>query len=363
MARLALVSLGVLGGALLEAVARRGVFEEILIATRNVEGAIAKANNARIGAALEGRYPNISVVSFDMHAADAASRIAEFGADVVFCTPSMMPWWKLGRLDGARRDLVRNAPFACFTACHLAPMLAFREAWSKAGGTGHWVSASSPDVVNPVLALTGEGPVCGTGNVAEVIPKIRFGLARELDARPEDFDVRLVAQHAFEYYCYHEVQVEPEDAPPFLLQACFEDRDLSLIAEEGLFVPYPIPYDLDFNLITVSATLPVLEGLCSVAVTRTHAPAPNGLPGGYPVKVSAEGVELDLAPDWAEEQAVAVNRAGFPFDGIENLEDDGTVVFTGPAVTALEEITGRRVERMRVDDVPALAARLTERLS
>jgi len=355
--------LGVLGGALLEAVARRGVFDEILIATRNVDAARAKANNARIGAALEGHYPDVSVIDFDMHGADAASRIADFGADVVFCTPSMMPWWKLGQLEGTRRDLVRRAPFACFTACHLAPMLAFREVWTKAGGTGHWVGASSPDVVNAVLALTGEAPVCGTGNVAEVVPKIQFGLARELDARPEDFDVRLVAQHAFEYYCYSDVGIDPEDAPPFLLQACFEDRDLSLIAAEGLFVPYPIPYGLDFNHITVSASLPVLEGLCAEATVRTHAPAPNGLPGGYPVKVSAAGVELDLASDWTEEQAVAVNRAGFPFDGIEGLEEDGTVVFTEPAVVALEKILGRRVERMRVDDVPTVAAQLTDRLS
>ena len=122
MTTLVIVSLGALGGAVLEAAARRSDFDDIVVASRDLRKAEAKANNARIGAALEGRYPRIRAVHFDMHAPDAASRLRDIGGDVLFTAPSMMPWWQLNALTGARRALVAEAPFGAFTACHLAPM-------------------------------------------------------------------------------------------------------------------------------------------------------------------------------------------------------------------------------------------------
>ena len=114
MPRLAIISLGALGGALLEACARRPFFDSIVVATRDTAHAMAKANNARIGAALEGVFPDISVVSFDMHAPDAPLRLRDLQADVVFAAPSMMPWWRIGQLSGTRRDAVEARGLSAF---------------------------------------------------------------------------------------------------------------------------------------------------------------------------------------------------------------------------------------------------------
>lgn len=353
MSRLAIISLGALGGALLEACARRPVFESIVVATRDVDNARAKANNARIGAGLEGFYPDIEEVFFDMHAEDAPSRLADLGADVVFASPSMMPWWQIGQLSGERRDRMASAPFAAFMACHLAPMLALRDAWARAACSGIWVGASYPDVVNHVLRCTGAAPACGTGNLAEVIPKLRRYLAGELGLDPRVFDVRLVAQHAFEYFCLSDAPAG--DPPPYLLYAGYEDRDLSAVAEECLFEPYPIPYRLDLNRITASASLEVLEALVGTQPRRCHVPAPQGRLGGYPVRVSRDGVVMDLPPRWSEAQALDTNRASLPYDGIEEIDPDGTVHFTAACVDALEGILGRRVPSMTITDAPVLA--------
>ena len=51
-----------------------------------------------------------------------------------------------------------------------------------------------------------------------------------------------------------------------------------------------------------------------------------------------------------------------PFDGIESVEADGSVVFTAPAVEALTEILGRRIESMSAEEAPDIAAGLVERL-
>lgn len=361
MPRLAIVSLGTLGGELLEASARRSIFDDIVVATRNIEHARRKVNNARVGAALEGRYPALTAVHFDMHAPDAGSRLADLDADVVFAAPSMLPWWRLNAVDDSRRDAVAQAPFGAFLACHLSPMLALQRAWSESGARGHWVGASAPDVVNHVLGLTGVAPVCGTGNVAEAIPKVRFILGEALELPPADFDVRLVAQHAFEYFCYAESAAE--EVPPYLLQATLDDRDFTGLVEESLFEPFPIPYELDFNQITVSATLEVLEGLCQPEPVATHAPAPGGRLGGYPVLVSSAGVELNLPADWEPLMAEGVNRDSLPYDGIEDVDGKGTVWFTDQSVAALERIVGRQVDYMTVEQAPALARELVDRLT
>ena len=67
MARLLLISLGKLTGALLEAAARDDHFDEIIIAGRQSEYGRAKANQARIGAALEGHFPEITFERFDFN--------------------------------------------------------------------------------------------------------------------------------------------------------------------------------------------------------------------------------------------------------------------------------------------------------
>jgi len=361
MARLAIISVGTLGTALLEACARRGVFDEIVLATRDVERANRAANNALVGAALEGRYPSITAVPFDMHATDAAFRLRDLGADVCFAAPSMLPWWKLDLREGRQRTLVESAPFATFMACQLAPMLALRDVWSDAGLSTPWIGASYPDAVNHILAASGEAPTCGVGNLAEAVPKIRFALAQELELPPSAFEVRLVAQHAFEYFCYRSEPVE--DAPPYLLEALYEDRDFSVIAGEGLFEPFPLPYNLDFNRITVSASLEVIEGLLQETPVRTHVPGPSGRLGGYPVRLSRAGIELDLAPQWDEIQAEQINRDSLPFDGIEDIDDQGTVWFTPPCIEAIEAITGTRVDFMSEDSAPDLARLLVDKLS
>ena len=360
MASLVIVSLGTLSGALLEASARRGCFDRIVVASRSLAKASAKANNARIGAAMEGCFPEIEAVEFDMHAADAPARLRDLGGDVIFSAPSMMPWWRLTG-DAARgRTRITDAPFATFIACHLAPMLKLRDVVAASGTKAHWVGASSPDLVNAVLARTGLAPVCGSGNVAEVIPKIRLALATRFAAPPDEFTIRLVAQHAFEYFCFGDGTGQP---PPYLLSARRGVEDVSAVAAESLFTPYPFPFELDFNRVTVSATHDVLEGLVSSDPIRTHAPSPGGLIGGYPVSVSADGVTLDLDESWSEAEAIAINADSLPFDGVEGLDDDGTIHFTHATAEAINAITGCAWPSLPPDAAGTLADALVNAVS
>jgi len=69
----------------------------------------------------------------------------------------------------------------------------------------------------------------------------------------------------------------------------------------------------------------------------THAPGPNGLPGGYPVRLSAKGAEVVLPEELSLEEAVRINEEAQKFDGIQEIKNDGTVFFTEKAVKIMRE--------------------------
>lgn len=355
MTRLLLISLGQLTGHVLEAAARSGAFREIVVASRNRTYGIAKTNLARIGAAIECRYPRIEFRELDVDKPNAGAELRRIAPDVAFAAPSMLPWWKLDRLSGPSADTARRMPFAGWLACHLAPMLAVRRAWADSGLDAPWVGAAYPDVVNAILHRTGPAPVCGVGNVDEVVPKVRLRIAAAVGCEPAAVDVRIVAQHALEYHVYRQTPPVGAELPPHLIRASVDGRDLSDLAADALLQPWPIPYDLDFNLLTASSAVMLLPALAGLRDIRMHVPAPEGLVGGYPVRIAGGNVALDLPEGWNRAQAVACNLACLPWDGLRSIEDDGTAVYTDQTAEALHALLGRADEALRPGDAPAVA--------
>jgi len=349
-----------LNGHILEAVARAGAFEEIVVAGRDPSYGRQKTNQARIGAGIEGFFPRITFIELDVNDGSAGSILKKIAPDVALAAPSMLPWWRIKRLTGAHARAARAVPFAGWLACHLAPMLAVRRAWADSGLTVPWVGASYPDVVNAILYRTGPAPVCGVGNVDEATPKLQLAVAEDLGCDPASVSTRLVAQHALEYFVYGETRTRHDAAPPFMLWAAADGRDVSDIAAQAILRPYPIPYGMDFNLLTASSARKLLPALAGCGHVRMHVPAPNGLPGGYPVRVETGRVALDLADGWTEAEAVASNVASLPCDGLQSIESDGTAVFTEATSHALFDLTGKHHRSVAPDGAAAMANELLE---
>lgn len=330
------LSIGELGTHVLEAVARSGLFRRIVVASRSGAKAQARANATRIGAGLDGFFPVLEAVELDFNDSASVARLRSLNPDVIFSAPSLRPWWRT-------EDPATGAfAFAALMSLHLAPMAVLRERMAEADLPGLWIGASFPDVINACLARSGFGPDCGVGNVQEPIPKIQYGVAETVGVDPRDVDIRLVAQHAFEY---HVMREEPsETLPPYLLQARVKDRDVSDIADAVLREPFPFPYDLHFNRVTASACLAALRAFAVPGLTRTHLPGILGLPGGYPVVVDGKSIRLDLAEAWSREEAVATNEASLSWDGIAAIEADGAVIFTDETARALRDLTGRAMD-------------------
>lgn len=82
----------------------------------------------------------------------------------------------------------------------------------------------------------------------------------------------------------------------------------------------------------------------------THSPGPHGLPDGYPIRLGSQGAEVVLPEGLSMEQAIRINQEGQKNDGIEKIEDDGTVVCTENAVNLMKEVFGYDCRRIKVEE-------------
>jgi hypothetical protein len=334
------ISMGELATHLLEAVARTDIFDTIVVASRDIEKAGKRVNNAVLGAGIEGHFPRVIAEQLDVHSNDFSTRLNQINPDFIFSAPSLLPWWKLapGGID---------IPFAGYTALHLSLMQKFRNRIAEANVNSVWIGASFPDVINAMLNRTGFGPDYGIGNVQEPIAKIQMGVGRALNCAPNDVDVKLVAQHAFEYYVLNDD--EPDHLPPYLLKASLAGKDVTQIAEGVLRQAFPFPYDLHFNRVTASSGLVALQALTEETKRSIHLPGIGALVGGYPVLASKAGVVIDLPAEWTLDRAIAVNEASLRWDGIDEMGQDGTIVFTKETRQALHKLLGKTVETLSTE--------------
>jgi hypothetical protein len=105
--------------------------------------------------------------------------------------------------------------------------------------------------------------------------------------------------------------------------------------------------------LTASSALAVILAMANDTGDFTHAPGPNGLPGGYPVTVDGQGGRLALPPDIDRREAIRINEEGAWFDGIERIDDDGTIHFRDEQMRIMKDMLGYYVKSMTIEESEA----------
>ncbi len=384
-----LIGLGHLGGPCLQLLAREqglGAPRRVVATSRHRETGEARCNLARLGAVSRG--PEILYEPLDLGAASTATdngggvaRLGElldrYRPDIVLSTASMQTWWLADRLPPKAAAALRRARFGAWLPLHLSVQLrvmrALDELRARASDSEvapSVVVASFPDVVGPVLTRLGVPPTCGVGNLDEIIPKLRLLAAPYLGLAPNraaGIDVLLVAHHAFEPATFGAPMPE---VPPHWLRLLLDGRDVTdrVPVDELLFAPCPLPPQPASAWLTAAAVVRLTRALLTerddgdaVAETRLHVPAPAGLPGGYPVLVSRAGVRLRELPGLSRSEAIAINESSHRFDGIEQIEDDGSVLFCEADAAALRETIGYDCPRLLPNEIHDRAHELQQR--
>ena len=356
-----LIGLGHLGGAVLDLLVREKGLGRIVCCSRDRESGAARCNLARVGGAAQGLSPRIDYRPLELgDAAAVAEAVDREAPELILSTATMQTWWLPQLLPPEAAAAIGRARFGPWLPVHLAPTLKLMRALRAAGYEGVTLTAPFPDVVNCILGRLDLAPTCGVGNIAELVPKVRLLAAERLRVPPDRVRVLLVAHHALEPAVYGG---RLDAVPPFFLRVTIEGLDVTqqVGASELLLAPYPLPAGPAAASLTASCTVDLIRALLSAGETLLHAPAPGGLPGGYPVLAGDRRVRPAPIEGLAPEKAVAINDRSHRYDGIEQIEGDGTAVFTIESAGAMRDTLGYDCDRLRPDDAESRGEELIAR--
>jgi hypothetical protein len=357
MSTVLLSGVGALGSWALELLARSSGVERIITVDRIPWSGPSRTNLAMIGAVFQGHTKAWEHHQVDLADTGSVARLlAETRPDAILHSATMQSPRRLmhATIDSGVRATLRQATFGMWLPWHVVPAARLVKGIEAAGIETAVVNVSFPDVVNVILRNRfGHGPLAGAGNVEVLVAQLVRYLVDNAALETRDFVVSLVGSHAL-------LGRGPE--VPHHLHITVAGRDVTDEYDFATMTSWPERIDWSkvdvFSLFAASAVKNVLA-LLGEETVRTHVSGANGLPGGYPVRISGGRINLDLPAGLSADEAIAINEQAARFDGIESIESDGTVVYTSEAVAAMNQL-GLAGQAFGFDELEERAARLSE---
>jgi hypothetical protein len=351
-----LIGLGDLGGHVLEMLVRVPGRRRVITADVNEEWGYRKTNLAAFGAAQLGHYPELEFTKVDLfNVEQTAKTILSYRPDIIYTAATLQSWWVIDTLPQDVFEDLDQARIGPWIPMHLTLVYKLMQAIGETGLDVKVINSSVPDVVNHVLGKVGLAPTIGIGNVANVVPPLGSSIAYQLGVAVEDVKVFFVAHHFVSHHipCYGHA-----GGAPYYLKALADGQDVTGDLDmDGVLRELPWrfrrPGGRRGHSLTASSALAVILAMANDARDLVHAPGPNGLPGGYPVTVDCEGARTALPPDIDLEEAIRINEEGAWFDGIERVDDDGTIHFRDEQMRIMKDMLGYHVKSMTVEDSEA----------
>jgi len=345
-----MVGLGSLGGHVLEFLARTPGVKSIVASDYNEDWGVRKLNNAQLGAATQGYYPHMKFRKVDLNNIEETAEILkEEDPDVVFNATTLQSWWVIGELPKETYEKLLQAGIGPWIPMHLTLTHKLMKAVKKSGISAHVVSSSFPDAVNPILGKVGLAPLVGIGNFDLLIPFVKRYVGERLKVPMRNVVVFMLGHH------YHDVRVEEFGSTmgaPYYLKIMVGDRNVTdQFDREKMWAAFPpTPLGNQSDQRVAASAVKNIAAIINDTDEITHSPGPKGLPGGYPIRINAEGVEVVLPEELSLEEAVKINEEAQKFDGLEKIENDGTVVYTEKSVKIMNEMLGYDCKRLRIEE-------------
>jgi hypothetical protein len=224
---------------------------------------------------------------------------------------------------------------------HLALTAKLMKAVQLSGIDTYVVNAAFPDVTNASLARVGLEPTVGIGNMDLIIPYIQKAAAELLDSPMRNIGVELIAHH---YHAYHWCRSGHGFDAPHHLRVYLGKQDVTsklgdlreFIAELPKRAGRPAGRHGQF--VVAASSVKNILGIYNDTGEITHAPGPQGLEGGYPVRLSRKGPELVLPTGMTTAQARALMLKAQEYDGVAEIKENGDVVVTEEAYTVFKQM-------------------------
>ncbi|HEX8092756.1 hypothetical protein [Jatrophihabitans sp.] len=355
---------GILGGRVVDEIARAYPDADVHVGGRDAERLSKRVNLTRYASLNYGPAADLHPVPIDVLRSDElASLLRTIKPDLILNTTSLVPWWRIDMLPATSQARLKEAGSGIWAAPDLLPALRVREVLTRVEYAGMFVNGSYPDLINMLIHDPNVGPICGVGNVANVVPGIRLACAELLGCNVCEIQVRLVAHH---YVAYNVPVTGTTNGAPCRLQVIRRGIDVSdRLSQELVFRTVASKFarvkGIGGEAVAVSSAMSVINPLLLGSRADCHAPGVAGLPGGYPIVIDHRRVRLDLPSGMSVDEATSINSHGGQWDGIQAVTSEGEVVVTDRASRICKDLLGYDPDGVTAANCEAKAFEMIEK--
>lgn len=261
--------------------------------------------------------------------------LADYEPDLIIQCASLLSPFALAKSGSPAAKAVLQGGFALQVSAQLPVVRNVMLARRSLGLVCPVINCSYPDLTHPMLAAEGLSPTCGIGNVA--IMAMRF---QRLIAGAESARLRVIGHHA------QLIRSLLGDGPaPLVFLGDWQ------IPEEQLLFKTGLQSGSTLNYLAAATIVPILTGLLRRDAVETHAPGVHGLPGGYPVRFEEGEIRVDLPDGVSRDRAVEFNVKSAALEGIERVDESGTLFYTRQAQDAVAPWCPELAEPLALEDV------------
>ena len=354
--KILLFGVGELGGIVLEYLCRIPGICELVVADSNPDWGFRKTNSAIEGASFMDLYPKITFHQVDLLDQDQTARfLRKTNPTIIFNGTTLQSWWVVNELPPDVNALIYKCRCGLgpWAAMHLALMSKLMKAIRMAEIKPYVVNSSYPDVTNPSLGRIGLTPTIGIGNIGLAIPYIQKAVAEILNVPMRNVGVEFIGHHIHAYYWCRSGTAY--DAPFYLrIYVGYEEVTEKLgniqefigeLSKRGVR-----PAGRHGQFVVAGSAVKTIMAIYNDTGEIIHSPGPQGLEGGYPVRVSRKGAEVALPKGITLPQARAINVEAQKYEGIEEIKENGDIVFVDEAYFTFKELLNVDCKVVRIED-------------
>jgi hypothetical protein len=336
-----LVGLGDIGEHILELLTRVPSVSQIYAVDKSEE-LKSKVYSAVAGAIHQGYSPRVEFSKLDLNDIDATAELLKrIEPDIIISSAALKTWWvaqaALPKDTFVKLDEAGYGPWLPF---HLTLIHKLMMAVKKSGMKRPVVNCSFPDAVNAILGKLGMAPTVGLGNCDLFLPWLRKIVADRFNVPVNEVAMYFVGHH---FLCHVLAAYRSTFNCPYYLKLVVDNKDVTkqfdtdrLLIESN----ENMPKGMNDHFIVAASAVKNTLGILQDTDALTYVPGPEGLPGGYPTRLSKEGARVELPSEITRQEAIRINEESQKLDGIERIEDDGRVVFTSKAHAIMNELLG-----------------------
>jgi len=301
----------------------------------------------------------IDLRSLDGTDADVVTgTLKESRPDLIVQAASLVEPWEIFGIDHPIAHALSAGSVALQAPTQMAVLFTVMRCVREMGLQIPVANISMPDIAHVVLGKLGLAPDIGLENISIQHLRTRAALRSKLGYSPPDNEpkLRLIGHH---HHVYGVMQAASPEDPAQSVRVYVGDpgeRDDPLA-----YTGHPFPTGPVYNVITAASALPVIKAILPGGDDlQFSAPAPQRLPGGYPVQILGGKVSLDLPSGASLDEAIAFNETMSSLDGIQAIDNDGTIHFTDKARTSIAHIDIRLAEPLNLHDLETRTALVLE---